>query len=344
MPSSGEPLLSVAGLVKYFAGSRAGQTIHAVNDVSFAISAGETVGLVGESGSGKSTIGRAVAKLITPTAGTIRFDGQDISGLSPLAARPFRDRIQIVFQDPYGALNPRMRVANLIGELLMLHTDLDRDARSARVKEIAAQVRLSAELLDRFPHELSGGQLQRVCIARAIATKPRLIVLDEPTSSLDLSVRAGILELLRDLQRQTGVAMLFISHDLDTVRLVSHRILVLYLGRVVEAGEAGQVFDRPVHPYTQSLLSAHLPADPDEVLHRHVLSGEVPSAVNLPVGCPFEPRCPLAKPDCRAAPPSMVEVSSAQRAACIRVADGSFRLPGREKPISADSRTISNRH
>jgi oligopeptide/dipeptide ABC transporter ATP-binding protein len=164
-----------------------------------------------------------------------------------------------------------------------------------------------------------------------------MIVLDEPTSSLDLSVRAGILELLRDLQRQTGVAMMFISHDLDTVRLVSHRILVLYLGRVVEAGEAARVFDHPVHPYTQSLLSAHLPADPDEILRRHVLSGEVPSAVNLPTGCPFEPRCPLTRPDCRTTPPPMLEASTGQQAACVRVGDGSFRLPGREIPPASTS-------
>jgi len=335
--SSSAPLVTVEGLVKHFPGPRAGQVIHAVNGVSFAMTAGETVGLVGESGSGKSTIGRAVVKLITPTSGKIVFDGQDVSKTSPQAARPLRDRMQIVFQDPYGALNPRMTVGNLIGELLKLHTELDREARAVRVREIADQVRLSAELLTRFPHELSGGQLQRVCIARAIATRPKLIVLDEPTSSLDLSVRAGILELLRDLQRDTGVAMLFISHDLDTVRLVSHRILVLYLGMVVEEGPSAKVFEHPVHPYTQSLLSAHLPPDPDERLARHVLSGEVPSAVRLPSGCPFAPRCPIAMPVCSQARPAMEMPATGHQVACVRVKDGSYRLPDSARRNVGDS-------
>ncbi|MSO65530.1 MAG: ABC transporter ATP-binding protein [Alphaproteobacteria bacterium] len=328
MPASPGSLLQVRNLVKHFPGSRSGETIHAVNGVSFDLAAGETLGLVGESGSGKTTIGRAVIKLLTPTGGTICFDGADITALSPQQARPLRSHMQIVFQDPYGALNPRMRVRNLIGELLQLHTTFDPVQRLAEVRTLADKVRLSEELLDRFPHELSGGQLQRVCIARAIATKPKLIVLDEPTSSLDLSVRAGILALLRELQRATGVAMLFISHDLDTVRLVSDRILVLYLGSVVEAGPAEAIFARPVHPYTQVLLSAHLPPDPDATIARRVVRGEAPSAINLPVGCPFAPRCPIALDKCATMRPDLAEEAApGHRAACLRVADGSYRLP-----------------
>lgn len=318
----GEPILKVRDLVKHFSGGKPGEKIHAVNGVSFDLKPGETVGLVGESGSGKSTIGRCVLRLYKPTAGNIKFGNRDITVINERQMRPLRKEIQIVFQDPYSALNPRMKVGSLIGELVKLHSSLDATARRDTVAALAARVHLNADLLTRFPNELSGGQLQRVCIARALATNPKVIVLDEPTSSLDLSVRAGILELLGELQRETGVSMLFISHDLETVELVSHRILVLYLGSVVEDGPADAVFANPSHPYTQALLSADLPPDPDVILDRKILEGEVPGPVNLPPGCPFAPRCPLVRPDCITSKPGPSAIGKNHHAACVRVVDG----------------------
>ncbi|WP_431281391.1 ABC transporter ATP-binding protein [Humitalea sp. 24SJ18S-53] len=318
------PVLEVENLVKHFPAGRA--TVHAVNDVSFSLRAGETLGLVGESGSGKSTIGRCVTRLLHPSGGRIRFLGQDITDLPESACRPLREKMQIVFQDPWSALNPRMRIGDLIAEPLLLHTRLSRAERRDRAVALAHRVRLTTELLGRFPAELSGGQLQRVCIARAIATAPRLIVLDEPTSSLDLSVRAGILDLLAELRAETGTAMIFISHDLGTVKLICDRILVLYLGTVVEESPAAALFADPVHPYAQALISAHLPADPAAVLHRHVLEGDVPSPINLPPGCGFSGRCPVAIPRCATIAPGLDPVSPDHRAACLRIADGGNRI------------------
>jgi oligopeptide/dipeptide ABC transporter ATP-binding protein len=320
------PVLAVEALAKHFPTPRRGQVVHAVNDVSFAIGAGETVGMVGESGSGKSTIGRLILRLIAPTAGRILFEGRDIAALSERQMRPLRAAIQIVFQDPWAALNPRLRARDLIEEPLLLHTPLDRAERRARAEALAERVHLSRAMLDRFPAELSGGQLQRVCIARAIATNPRLIVLDEPTSSLDLSVRAGILDLLHELRTETGAAMLFITHDLGTVRLISDRVLVLYLGRVVEEAPTATIFDRAAHPYTQALLSAHLPADPAAPLRRHVLEGEIPSPIGLPPGCGFASRCPVAAARCRTDAPALEALGPAHRAACLRIAEGANRL------------------
>jgi oligopeptide/dipeptide ABC transporter ATP-binding protein len=309
-------VLSVSHLVHRFG------AVRAVNDVSFSIGAGETLGLVGESGSGKSTIGLLVTRLLSPSSGTIRFAGEDITHLPPAALRPLRARLQIVFQDPWGSLNPRMSILRLLEEPLLLHARLDRAGRRAEAMRLADRVRLPAASLARLPHELSGGQLQRVSIARAIANRPRLIVLDEPTSSLDLSVRAGILELLGELQRETGVAMLFISHDLETVQLVCHRVAVLYLGRMVEEAPAAELFARPAHPYTQVLLSAQLPPDPLVRLARHDVTGEIPSPLDLPPGCFFAGRCPIALPACDAGPPPMAETGPDHRAACIRVPGG----------------------
>lgn len=323
-----EPVLSVEKLVKHFPGQTRGETVHAVNDVTFSLFPGETLGLVGESGSGKTTIGRCAIRLLEPTGGTIRFRGRDITHLPESQCRPLRGKIQIIFQDPYRALNPRMRVGRLISEMLMLHTALDAKGRRERSLELAERVRLNADLLSRFPNQLSGGQLQRVCIARAIASNPELIILDEPTSSLDLSVRASILELLQELQASTGAAMLFISHDLETVSFVSDRILVLYLGSIVESGPSKRVFEQPAHPYTQSLLSAHLPTDPEQPLQRHLLEGEVPGPINLPPGCPFEPRCPVAISECGLAMPEARLLNGEEHtAACIRIDDGSNTLP-----------------
>jgi oligopeptide/dipeptide ABC transporter ATP-binding protein len=319
-------VLSVRDLVHRFG------PVKAVNGVSFDIAAGETLGLVGESGSGKSTIGLLVTRLLAPSGGSILFEGTDITQLSPAALRPLRARLQIVFQDPWGALNPRMTIGRLLEEPLALHTELDSAARLAEARRLAERVRLPPAALARFPHELSGGQLQRVSIARAIANRPRLVVLDEPTSSLDLSVRAGILQLLDELQRETGVAMLFISHDLETVRLVSHRVIVLYLGRVVEQAPSDALFAHPAHPYTQTLLSAHLPPDPEIALARHAVLGEIPSPVNLPPGCFFAGRCPIARPDCSAAAPALAMLDATHGAACLRVADGTNSLDPVEDP------------
>ena len=309
-------ILQVQNLVKRFG------NVHAVNGVDFHVAAGEAVGLVGESGSGKSTIGMLVTRLVPATAGSIRFAGRDITSLPEPAMRSLRAELQIVFQDPWGALNPRMTIGRALEEPLKLHTELDARSRSARVRELAQRVHLPSTAIERFPNELSGGQLQRVCIARALATQPKLIVLDEPTSSLDLSVRAGILKLLDEIRRDTGVAILFISHDLETVELVTDRVLVLYLGSVVEQGATPAIFSKPAHPYTQTLLSANLPPDPDARLARHPVIGETPSPIDLPPGCAFASRCPAAIPSCRAAKPPATPLGEAHSAACIRIAEG----------------------
>jgi len=322
------PVLEVDRLVKHFPAPR-GLTVHAVNGVSFTIREGETLGVVGESGSGKSTIGRTVIRLLAPTAGSIRFRGRDITRLSDAACRPLRADMQMVFQDPWSALNPRIRIGDLIAEPLKLHTRLSAAERRDRAEALALRVRLTPELLTRYPAELSGGQLQRVCIARAIATNPKLIVLDEPTSSLDLSVRAGILDLLAELKEETRAAMMFISHDLGTVKLISDRILVLYLGSVVEYAPSDAVFADPAHPYSQALMSAHLPADPRAVVRRHVLEGEIPSPIALPPGCAFASRCPVAVERCRGSRPPLEAVGgdAAHLAACLRIAEGANRIP-----------------
>ena len=316
-----EPILSASELVKRFPAGR-GRQVNAVNGVDFEIAPGEAVGLVGESGSGKSTIGMLVTRLVPLTAGRICFDGRDITALPEREMRPLRAALQIVFQDPWGALNPRMTIGRALEEPLKLHANLEPRARALRVRELADRVHLPLASLDRFPNELSGGQLQRVSIARALATRPKLIVLDEPTSSLDLSVRAGILQLLDEIRRETGVAILFISHDLETVELVTDRVLVLYLGNVVEQGPTRELFAKPAHPYTQTLLSANLPPDPDAKLARHAAIGEIPSPINLPPGCAFASRCPAAIPACRDARPPAMPLGGEHTAACIRIADG----------------------
>ena len=320
------PTLNVKNLVKTFPAS-GGQVVNAVNGVSFSIKPGQIVALVGESGSGKSTIGRAVVRLAKPTAGQIIFNGQDISMLPEHLCRTLRKSIQIVFQDPWGSLNPRLKVQTLIEEPLRIHTDMSARERRAYIREIAERVHLNAELLSRFASELSGGQLQRVCIARAIATKPNLIVLDEPTSSLDLSVRAGILKLLIELKDDLEAGMLFISHDLGTVRLVSDHVLVLYLGQIVESGPIDKIFNFPAHPYTQTLLSSHLSADPRTKQQRHLLSGEIPSPINMPPGCSFSTRCPLVREECQNTVPELVTIGDGlQQAACIRIPEGTNKI------------------
>ena len=321
------PVLRVERLVKRFPAGGAGSFVNAVNGVDLEISPGETLGMVGESGSGKSTIGRAILRLTEPTEGQITFDGADITHIPERRMRPLRRDMQIVFQDPWSALNPRMRVGDLIAEPIKLHLDLSRSERENRTVDLARRVHLRSEYLRRYSSDLSGGQLQRVCIARAIATNPKLIVLDEPTSSLDLSVRAGILELLDEIRHQSNAAMLFISHDLGTVRLISDRIVVLYLGAIVETAPTEKLFSGPAHPYTQSLLSAHLPTDPRATLVRHVLEGEIPSPIHLPTGCTFHTRCSVSIERCRREAPASQPLDSPDHVAtCFRISDGGNRI------------------
>ena len=303
--------------------------VHALQSVDLEVRQGEILGLVGESGSGKSTLGRCLLRLLRPGAGCVTVAGMDITDFPERRLRPMRAAMTMVFQDPWSALNPRMRVRRLIEEPLLLHTSLAAGERRARAEALADSVHLSRAQLDRSPGELSGGQLQRVCLARAIATQPKLIVLDEPTSSLDLSVRAGILELLVELRAATGAAMVFITHDLATLRLIADRVAVMYLGRIVETGPAAAVLNHPLHPYTQVLLSAHLAADPQMRGRRIQLTGEIPSPIDRPPGCGFATRCPLAEPRCRVAPPAGFNVGGAHQAACLRVPEGTNEIPAR---------------
>jgi oligopeptide transport system ATP-binding protein len=313
------PLLKVQDLqVRYKL--RAGFFVHrelrAVNDVSFELPPNETLGLVGESGCGKSSLGRAVIRLLEPAAGSIQFEGEDITHLHASELRPRRKRFQMVFQDPYGSLNPRMTIGQIVGEPLEIHQLAgDRGAREERVAELLRVVGLLPEHRYRYPHEFSGGQRQRIGIARALAVEPRLLVCDEPVSALDVSVRAQIINLLQDLQRERGIALLFIAHDLAVVEHISHRIMVMYLGRAVEIGPAKEVTARPAHPYTQALLAA-VPKLRPTSQSRSSLSGDLPSPINPPPGCPFQTRCPLVQEICRRETPPMREVSPKHFAAC----------------------------
>jgi oligopeptide transport system ATP-binding protein len=289
-------VLEVDGLVKHFDAGR-GRVVHAVEDVSLRIGRGEVVGLVGESGSGKSTVGNCILRLLEPTAGTVRLNGIDITHLSRRALRPMRRDMHMVFQDPYSSLDPRMTNGAIVGEPLKLHRLVTGDGElEARVAELFDQVGLNPELRHRYPHELSGGQRQRVGLARALSVRPSLLVADEPVSALDVSVQAAILNLLSDLQEELGFACLFITHDLSIVEYFCDRVVVMYLGRVVETGTVEQVFAAPQHPYTQALLSAAVVPDPQvqRARSRIVLEGDMPSPIDVPSGCPFRPRCPLA--------------------------------------------------
>ena len=317
------PLLEVDGLVRHFPTSGGfwarGRPVRAVEDVSFTVAPGEVLGLVGESGSGKSTIGNLVLRLDEPTAGTIRFDGQDITRASNRALEKFRRRVQPIFQDPFGSLDPRMTVEQIIAEPLVVHRlARGQTARRTRVAELLEMVGLNAGQLSRYPHQFSGGQRQRIGIARALAMTPEMIVADEAVSALDVSIQAQIVNLLRDLQRRLGLAMIFIAHDLAVVEYVSDRVAVLYLGRVMEVAPARQIVRTPKHPYTKALLSAVLEPDPDHKRTREVLQGELPSPIDPPSGCVFRTRCRYAIPDCAAAVPPLRTVGEAHVSACIR--------------------------
>ncbi|WP_425058963.1 Oligopeptide transport ATP-binding protein OppF [Sporomusa carbonis] len=318
-----DTLLEVKNLKKYFeirGGllKRVTGYVKAVDDVSFTVNQGETLGIVGESGCGKSTTGRTILRLLEPTAGQVVFDGVDLAKLNREDMRRKRKDIQMVFQDPYASLNPRMTVADIIGEALTAHGVTDKQEISRRVNETLELCGLTAEQGRRYSHEFSGGQRQRVGIARSLILRPKLIIADEPVSALDVSIQAQIINLLQDLQEQLGLTYLFISHDLSVVRHISNRVGVMYLGRLVEIGSAAELYEKPRHPYTQALLSAIPLADPLTKRERIILQGDVPSPANPPPGCAFAPRCPKVMDVCKTVRPEMIQVTDNYQVACHR--------------------------
>jgi oligopeptide/dipeptide ABC transporter ATP-binding protein len=342
MSTNGAPLIEVRDLKKYFPIrkgllQREVARVHAVDDVTFAVREGETLGLVGESGCGKSTLGRTIVRLLEPTAGSVLFEGRDISALGTRALRPLRRRMQMVFQDPYASLNPRKRVGSIIGTPLKIH-GVPKSERRDRVQELLETVGLSPEHYNRFPHEFSGGQRQRIGVARALALHPKLIVADEPVSALDVSIQSQMLNLLDDLQKELKLTYIFIAHDLGVVRHVSDRIAVMYLGKLVELSPAEELYQRPIMPYTEALLSAVPIPDPDlsEQRERIVLQGDVPSPINPPSGCRFHPRCRYMTDICREVEPPLVDYGNGHLAACHH--------PLNVDKATLEQATVSERH
>ena len=321
--TQGEYLLEIRNLKKYFpikggVFSRTVANVKAVEDVSLNIKPGEVVGLVGESGSGKTTAGRTILRLIEPTEGEIIFNGTDITKVSRSQMREYRKEMQIIFQDPFASLNPRMTVGDIIGEALDIHKLARGKAREERIVQLLERTGLSAQHMRRYPHEFSGGQRQRIGIARALAVDPQFIVADEPVSALDVSIQAQVVNLLQDLKEELGLTLLFIAHDLGVVEYISDRVVVMYLGRIMEIAPAKELYRNPVHPYTEALLSAVPIPDPTVKRERVLLQGDIPSPINPPSGCVFRTRCPIAIKECAEVVPPLEEVSPGHFKACIR--------------------------
>jgi oligopeptide transport system ATP-binding protein len=318
----GEPLVVVRDLQKYFPVkrgvlARVVAQVKAVDGISFGIARGETLGLVGESGSGKTTVGRCILRLIEPTAGSVHFEDTDVLALDSGGMRRMRRNMQIVFQDPYASLNPRMTVGTIVAEPLIIHGGMTGSQRDNRVAELLQKVGLSPDYRKRYPHEFSGGQRQRIGVARALATNPKFLVLDEPVSALDVSVQAQVVNLLQDLQEELGLTYLFIAHDLSVVEHISTRVAVMYLGKVMELSDRRALYDDPLHPYTKALLSAVPIPDPTVRKTRILLSGDIPTPLNPPSGCVFHTRCPIAQfPICKTEVPALVEHKPGHFAAC----------------------------
>ncbi|MFN8627481.1 MAG: dipeptide ABC transporter ATP-binding protein [Candidatus Binatia bacterium] len=314
------PLVETRNLKKHFPvggglfGSR--QFLRAVDGVDLSVACGKTLGVVGESGCGKSTLGRLILRLLEPTAGAVLFDGENLQTLSPAALRQKRREMQIVFQDPFGSLNPRMRVGRIVAEGIEIHKLAWGAEKRRRVVELLERVGLQADASIRYPHEFSGGQRQRIGIARALAVRPRLIVADEPVSALDVSVQAQIINLLQDLQEEMGLAYVFIAHDLRVVEHISHRVAIMYLGKIVELADSAELYRNPCHPYTRALLSAVPAPDPHARRTRIVLPGDVPSPIHPPTGCSFHPRCPYVEERCRSLEPLLTEGAPRHAVAC----------------------------
>jgi oligopeptide/dipeptide ABC transporter ATP-binding protein len=316
------PLLEVNNLRKYFPirggiFSRVVANVKAVEDVSFAVKRGEVVGLVGESGSGKTTVGRTILRLIEPTSGEVKFDGVDITKVNKATMREYRKRMQIIFQDPFASLNPRMSVGDIIGEAMTIHNLAKGREREQRVASLLERVGLSPNHMRRYPHEFSGGQRQRIGIARALAVDPEFIVADEPVSALDVSIQAQVVNLLLDLKEELGLTLLFIAHDLGVVEYISDRVVVMYLGRIMEIAPSKELYSNPIHPYTEALLSAVPIPDPTVKRERVILQGDIPSPINPPSGCVFRTRCPIATKECAEVVPPLEEVTPGHFKACI---------------------------
>ena len=312
-------LVRVKHLVKHFAVEGSDDVVRAVDDVSFDIFEGETLGLVGESGCGKSTVGRSLLRLIEPTSGEVWFQGKDITNLNKNDLREIRREMQIIFQDPYASLNPRLNILSIISEPLKIHGIGNKNEQKERVAELLRKVGLDPAYMTRYPHEFSGGQRQRLGIARALALNPKLIIADEPVSALDVSVQAQVVNLLQDLQAEFGLTYLFISHGLAVVEHISQRVAVMYLGKIVEIADSHTLYENPLHPYTKALLSAIPIPDPRRKRERIVLQGDVPTPINPPSGCRFRTRCPFAIDECAKIVPDLREIQPNHFAACIRV-------------------------